>query len=134
MSTLFLERGGTKTVPQRSSKSRASLRGSNCRRNFFETGRLSRDRCATYDAYGQIYRQSYHGNIQRTENSSVKQRSCEAGVCSVRDHRHGETGADVTLHRVQILSADIFDSSLRGKFGGLVWISRTVGKTLRERQ
>src|SRR5205807_6667909 len=99
MSTLFLERGGTKTVPQRSSKSRASLRGSNCRRNFFETGRLSRDRCATYDAYGQIYRQSYHGNIQRTENSCVEERSLEAckgpgyGV-RVRDHCHGEAGTN----------------------------------------
>src|SRR5439155_14482230 len=52
--------------------------GSNCRLNFLETGRLSRDRCATYDTYGQIYRKSYHGNVQRTENSCVEERSLEA--------------------------------------------------------
>src|SRR5436853_7917897 len=90
-------RGGTKTVPQRSSKSRASLRGSNCRRNFLETGRLSRDRCGTNYANRQIYRQSYHGNVQRTENSSVEERkleTCKGPVCGVRDHCHGEAGAD----------------------------------------
>src|SRR5437660_4792574 len=65
--------------------------------NFLETGRLSRDRCATNNANDQINRESYHGNIQRTENSRVEERSgeaCKDSVCSVRDHRHGKSGAD----------------------------------------
>ena len=62
--------------------------------NFLETGRLSRDRCATNNANDQINRESYHGNIQRTENSRIEQRSSEGAVCSIRDHRHGEPGTD----------------------------------------
>src|SRR5438128_11625574 len=67
--------------------------------NFLETGRLSRDRCATNNANDQISRESYHGNVQRTENSCVEERSLEAckgpgyGV-RVRDHCHGEAGTN----------------------------------------
>src|SRR5439155_4438887 len=96
MSILFLERVGRKQSRRGGDKSRVSLCGPNCCRNLLGTGHLSRDRCATYDTYGQIYRKSYHGNVQRTENSCVEERSLEAckgpgyGV-RVRDHCHGVT-------------------------------------------
>src|SRR5437667_5508933 len=99
MSILFLERVGRKQSRRGGDKSRVSLCGPNCCRNLLGTGHLSRDRCATYDTYGQIYRKSYHGNVQRTENSCVEERSLEAckgpgyGV-RVRDHCHGEAGTN----------------------------------------
>src|SRR6266699_4496069 len=73
---------------------RRGLRRSNRSWTFLDRERFSGNHCATNNANDQINRESYHCNIQRTENSRVEQRSGEGAVCSVRDHRHGEPGTD----------------------------------------